>query len=176
VIRDALDGAEDRVDGDDADDHLGRLVALGGNVAGAATDSEHHLDGPAVGERGDEVVRIEDLQLGRDIDVGRHDLAGLVFVEPHLDLVKLAVQAADELLEVEDDVGDVFLDALDGGELVGDTFDLHRTHGSTLERREQHTTQSVAERMPEPAIEGFYLEARPVAGKLLARDVGHLKL
>ena len=131
---------------------------------------------PPSDERRDVVVRIEDLELGRDVDVGRHDLAGLVLVQPHLDLVELAVQPADELLEVEDDVGDVLLDALDGRELVRDTLDLDRADGRALERREQHPAQRVAERVAEAAVERFDLEARPVAGELLARDVGHLKL
>jgi hypothetical protein len=30
--------------------------------------------------------------------------------------------------------------------------------------------------MPEAAVERFHLEPRPVAGKLLTGDVGHLKL
>ena len=103
-------------------------------------------------------------------------LPGLSLNEPHLDLVDLAVEAADEPLEVEDDVGDVFLDALDGGELVGHAFDLHRADGGALERGEQDPAQRVAERVPEAAVEGFDLEARPVVGELLARDVGHLEL
>ena len=154
----------------------GRLVALGGHVAGAATDREHHLDGAAVGQRRDVVVRIEDLELGRDVDVGRDDLAGLVLVQTHLDLVELTVEPADQLLEVEDDVGDVFLHALDGRELVRHTLDLDGADSRALERREQDPAQGVAERMPEAAVERFDLEARPVAGELLARDVGHLKL
>ena len=131
---------------------------------------------PPSDERGDVVIRVEDLELGRDVDVGGHDLAGLVLVETHLHLVELAVQPAHELLEVQDDVGDVFLDALDGRELVRDTLDLDRADGRALERRQQDPAQRVAERMPEAAVERFDLEARPVAGELLARDVGHLKL
>ena len=122
------------------------------------------------------MVRIEDLELGRDVDVGRDDLAGLVLVQPHLDLVELTVQPADQLLEVEDDVGDVFLHALDGRELVRHTLDLDGADSCALERREQDPAQRVAERMPEAAVERFDLEARPVARELLARDVGHLKL
>ena len=53
------------------------------------------------------MIGVQDLELGRYVDVGGDDLAGLVFDEPDLDLVGLAVQAADDALEVEDDVGDV---------------------------------------------------------------------
>ncbi len=150
--------------------------ALGRNVARAAPDGQHHLDDAAVRQSGDVVVWVEDLELGRDVDVGRHDLAGFVFVKSHLHLVELSVQAAHELLEVQDDVGHVLLDTLDGGELVGDPFDLYRADSRPFERRQQNPAQRVAERMPEAAVERFDLKARPIAGELLARDVGHLKL
>ena len=122
------------------------------------------------------VVRIEDLELGRDVDVSRDDLAGRVLVETDLDFVELPVKPADQLLEIEDDVGDVFLHALDGRELVRHPLDLDGADSCALERREQDPAQRVAERMPEAAVERFDLEARPVARELLARDVGHLKL
>ena len=154
----------------------GVLLPSAGDVARAAADREHHLDGAAVRQRRDVMVRVEDLELGRDVDVGRDDLAGLVLVQPDLDLVELTVQPADQLLEVEDDVGDVFLHALDGRELVRHTLDLDRADSCALERREQDPAQRVAERVPEAAVERFDLEARPVARELLARDVGHLKL
>ncbi len=51
------------------------------------------------------MVGVQHLELGRHVDVGGDDLARLVFDEPDLDLVELAVQAADDALEVEDDVG-----------------------------------------------------------------------
>ena len=153
-----------------------RLVALGRHVAGAAPDGERHLDDAAVRQRRDVVVRVEDLELGRDVDVGRHDLARLVLDEPDLDLVELAVQPADELLEVEDDVGDVFLYAREGGELVRDALDLDRADRRALERRQQDAPQGVAERVPKAPVERLDLEARAVGRELLARNVGHLEL
>ena len=122
------------------------------------------------------MVRIEDLELGRHLDVGGHDLAGLVLEEAHLHLADLAVQPTHQLLEMQDDVGDVFLDSLDGRELVRDAFDLDRADGRALERREQDPPQRVAEGVPEPPVKRLHLETCPVVGKLLTRDVGHLKL
>jgi hypothetical protein len=77
VIGHAPDRAEDRVDRDVADDLVGRLVAVGGDVAGTAADGQRHLERAALGEGGDLMVGIEDLELSGDVDVGCHHLAGL---------------------------------------------------------------------------------------------------
>jgi hypothetical protein len=44
------------------------------------------------------------------------------------------VHAADHALEVEDDVGHVLLDAVDGRELVCDPLDAHARDGGSGER------------------------------------------
>ena len=82
------------VDRDDADDSLGRLVALGRHVPGVSATVRSILDRwLLVRQAGDVVIRVEDLQLGRDVDVGsQNDLAGLVLVQAHLHLVEVAVQ------------------------------------------------------------------------------------
>jgi hypothetical protein len=119
---------------------------------------------------------VEDLELGRHVDIGGNDLARLGLDQAHDDLVEVAVEPADQPLEVQDDVCDVFLHAGDGGELVSDTLDLHRADGSPLEGAEQHAAQSIAEGVPEPAVERLDLEAGAVVAQLLAADIGHLEL
>ena len=171
----ALDGAEDGVDRHDADDGFGPLVAVGRHVAGAASDGKGHLDRAAARQRGDVMVGVEDLELGRDVDVGRDDLARLVFDQADLDLVGLTVQAADDALEVEDDVGHVLFEARQGGELVRDPFDLDRAHGRPFERRQEDTPQRGAEGVPKAPIERLYLEARAIVRHLLTSDTGHLE-
>ena len=97
-------------------------------------------------------------------------------VEPHLDLGRLAVQDADELLEVEDDVGDVLADARQRRELVRDALDLDRGHGGALERREQHAAQRVAERVAEAAVERLDHEDAAVLLDLLVGDLRDLEI
>jgi hypothetical protein len=63
----------------------------------------------------------------------RLDLARRLLVEANLDLGRVAVQTADEVLQVEDDVGDVLTNALQRRELVRDALDLHRGDGGSLE-------------------------------------------
>ena len=96
--------------------------------------------------------------------------------EAHLDLGRLAVQDADELLQVEDDVGDVLADARQRRELVRDALDLHRGDGGALERREQHAAQRVAERVAEAAIERLDHEDAAVLLDLLVGDLRDLEV
>src|SRR5579872_1700368 len=61
---------EDRVDRDHADRVLRAAILLGRRVAAAAADRERHLEASAVGEVRDLELGVEDLELGRRLDVG----------------------------------------------------------------------------------------------------------
>ena len=76
-----------------------------------------------------------------------------------LDLGGVGVHAADDALEVQDDVGDVLLDARDRRELVRDALDAHARDGGAGERGQQHAAQRVAERVAEAAVERLDREA-----------------
>ena len=153
----------------------GPAVQLGRDVAAAAADRQRDLEAALVGEVGDLELRVEDLEVGGRLDVGRRDDAGALLLEPHLDLRRLAVQAADEALEVEDDVGDVLAHARQRRELVRDALDLHRGDGGALERREQHAAQRVAERVAEAAVERLDHEDAALLVHLLVGDPRHLE-
>jgi hypothetical protein len=58
-----------------------------------------------------------------------------------------------DFLDVEDDVGHVLPHPGDGGELMQHAVDLHRGDRRTLERRQKHAPQRVAQRHPEAALE-----------------------
>ena len=171
VVRHAPHGREDRVDGDDADRRLGALVALGRHVAAAAGDRQRHLEPGLLGQVADDQVGVQDLEVGRRLDVGRRDRAGAVLLHLHLDLAGLAVEPADEALEVEDDVGHVLADARHRRELVGDALDLDRGDGGSLERREEHAPQAVAERVAEPAVERLDDERAKRLADVFGRDL-----
>ena len=57
-----------------------------------------------------------------------------------------------DLLEVEDDVGDIFLNAGYGIEFVFNAVDFYRRYRVAFERRKQHATEGVAHG---DAIAGF---------------------
>src|SRR5688500_8871197 len=68
-----------------------------------------------------------------------------------------------ELLDVQDDLRDVFLDARDRRELLVDVADLDARDGGTLERREHDPPERVAERDAVAGLEGsgLVLGVRP---------------
>ena len=68
-VRDAAHRREDRVDRDDADRLVGRLVVLGRAVPAAAADRQVHLELGLLLERGDVRVRVEDLDARGQVDV-----------------------------------------------------------------------------------------------------------
>ena len=104
-------------------------------------------DSVAIGADG-----IEDLDRRIALQVGRRDLALLVRVERQ-DLLFVRVHLDGDLLQVQDDVGDVFHDARQRRELVKNALDFHGRDRGALDRRQKHPAQSVAHRRPEPALE-----------------------
>ena len=99
--------------------------------------------------------------------------AGPALVEAQRDgLVGRAAQ--HEILQVEDDVGDVFLHTLDHVELVQRVVETHLRDGRAGNRRQQRATQAVAERVPETGFEGRDREALDVAFGFAGFDLGSL--
>src|SRR5437868_15121790 len=174
--RDAADGREDRVDRNDADRVLRPTVQLGRVVAAAAADCQRQLQAAAIREVRDLELRVEDLELGRRLDLGGGDDARALLRDVHLDLGRIAVQARHEVLEVENDVGDVLADARQGRELVRGALDLDRGDRCALERREQHAAQRVAERMTEAAVERLDLKHPAMLVHFLVDDARNLKV
>src|SRR5207249_674159 len=110
------------------------------------------------------------------LDVGRLDHARALLGEAYLDLGRVAVQPADQVLEVEQDVGHVLADARQGRELVRDALDLDRGDGGALERREQHAAQRVPERVTEAAVQRLDHEDAAVFVDFLVDDPRDLEL
>jgi hypothetical protein len=121
-------------------------------------------------------LRVEDLEVGGCLDVAGRDDASALLRDVHLDLGRGTVEAHDEVLEVEDDVGDVLADARKGRELVGDALDLDRCHGRAFERREQHPTKGVPERVTEAAVERLDREDAAVLVGVLVDDLRDLEV
>ena len=162
-------GREDRVDRDDADRQ--RLGALGAEVADAALDREVHLDRHVVRVEGhQDELRVDDLDVGRLGHVGRRHRAGAALDEPELDGMRGEALEA-KLLDVQDDLGDVFLDAGDRRELLVDVADLDARDRGALERGEQHAPERVAEGHAVAGLEGSGLVLGVRAGFLDGLDL-----
>src|SRR6476661_6437563 len=175
-VGDAPHRREDRVDRDDADRLVGRLVLVRWTVATATADRQVQLKLGLPVERRDVHVRVEDLDACGQVDVLRGDLAGAGDDERGLDLGRVGVHAAHDALEVQHDVRHVLGDALDRGELVRDPLDAHAGDRRPRERGQQHTTQRVAEGVAEAAIEGLDRERAAVLLDRLTGDPGDLEV
>ena len=79
-----------------------------------------------------------------------------------------------EVLEVQDDVGDVFLDSLDDVELVQGVVEAHLRDGRAGDRRQQRATQAVADRVPETGFERRDGEPLEIAFGFAGFDLGSL--
>src|SRR5258708_36352742 len=71
-----------------------------------------------------------------------------------------------ELLQVEDDLGDVLFDVRDSGELMRDTVDLDRRDRRAPQGREQHTTKRVSECGAESWVQRLHVELAVVRAVL----------
>lgn len=154
AVGDALDRRVESVDGDEADRRVFRTVAVGRDVALAVIDRELHAHRSAVVQRAEHVVGVQDFDVGRGFDLTSGHRAGARGAQGHA-LRTFGVHAHGQLLDIQNDVDDVFTDAFERGEFVHHAIDLDGGDGGALQRREENATQSVAERHAEAALERF---------------------
>ena len=91
---------------------------------------------------------------------------------------RLAVVLDDQRLDVEHDVGDVFEDAGDRGELVLGAVDLDLRDGAAFQAGQQHAAQAVADRRAEAAFERLGDElavGRGQGGRVAGHYAGQLQ-
>ena len=142
----------------------------------AALEGERHVQPGARAQRGDVEPGVHHLDLAVHPEVRGCHLAGAFRDDLRL-LGGIGKQADGQLLEVEDDLGHVFLDAGDGGKLMLDALDLHAGHRGPREGAEQRTPQGVPQRLAETALQRLDLKpavmiALPVFYALDARGDG----
>ena len=171
LVGDAADRRIERVDGDQADGRIFRAVFIGRNIALAVVDREFHADLRAIVEGAQNVIRIEDLDVRRRIDLAGGDRARTGSPQRHA-LGAFGMHAQRQLLDVQDDVDDVLAHALDGREFVHDAVDLDGGDGGALQGRQQDTTKAVAERHAKATLQRLSDDARLAGGVLAGFDGG----
>jgi hypothetical protein len=131
------------------------------NVAPATLDGELHRQRRALAQGGEVKVGVVDLDAGGSLDVGDRDSTrtGGPQVHGH-GLVHLG--ADDDVLDVENEFGDVLGHAGNGAELVLHAIDADAGHRCAGDRRQQGAPQAVAQGVPETRLERF--EDEPGAG------------
>src|SRR5579883_1046924 len=149
------DGREERVDRQEAR----RPVALGAkllgrDVAAALGDLDLHVELAARFQVRDDEIAVDDLDVRVALDRGRLDRAFLVGRQVH-GLGTVGEELDAQLLEVEEDVHDIFLHAVDRGVLVRGLLDAHGRHGRALEAGEKNAAQRVAHGVAVAALVGL---------------------
>src|SRR3989344_830096 len=145
-VIDTADGREDSVERDGADINALFLVRLFRDVAQPPLRFELELERRLAGNFRDVALRIQDLHLSGEFQIGRSDGARPLHAKRDgLRFVGRDLQA--DLPYVEKDGDNVFLDAFDGRELMCDAGDLYMGDGGAGKRREYDTAERVAERV-----------------------------
>src|SRR5690606_38230533 len=115
-------------------------------VAEAALDLQPHVDRGVLGQVADHVVGVEHLDVVVGLDVGGGNRARAGFGQAQAG--GLAGAHADgDVLEVEQHLQHVFLQALDGAVFMQHAVDLDLGDGETGDGRQQNAAQGVAERV-----------------------------
>ena len=139
-----VDRRVNRIDGNRSDGHVGRLVLIGRDVSAAVAQRDFHVEGGVGTQRADMKVRIENLDLAVCLDVAGGDFTFAGGVDED-GLRALAVQSGNDLLYIQNDLRNVFLDAGNRGELVLHTRDLDRGRGCAGQGGKKNPAQRVAE-------------------------------
>ena len=145
-ILDAGDWRENGVNGDHSDWLVGVLVLVTGGKAAPDLDLELDVKLLLSVERADVLIGVDDLDSLRALDIGGghrtlfryRDGRGASFVVGRLEF---------HLLEIQDDIDDVFDHARQAGEFVGRTFDAHGGNRGPFERGKEDAAQGVAQRV-----------------------------
>ena len=176
LVRHLANRRVERIDRDQTDRRIGRTVGRGGDIALPDVGGQFHVERRAFVEMADHQVLVHDLDVARDGDVAGLDGSGAGRRQLE-SLGAFALHADGELLDVQDDVGDVFTHTGQRRELVQHVLDLDRGDRRALERRQENAAKRVAQRQAEATLQRFGNERRlPLAiAALLFERVGLLQ-
>jgi hypothetical protein len=115
-----------------------------GDIAAAVFDDHLHDERHVIGQRRQHVFWVEDFDRFVGLDIRAQDRAGRIsFDAKHAG--RFAVILHDQRLHVEHDIGDVFENTFDRGELVRCVVNLDLRNGAAFQARKQHAAQAVAD-------------------------------
>ena len=152
LVTDTGHGAENGVNGNDADFLHVRAVLAGRHVAATVLDNHLEFEGNIIGERGQNKVLTDHLNRLVRLHIGTGDGALRALLHPN-HAGRVAVVLDDQALHRQHDVGDVFENALDGAELMEGAANLDLRYGAPFEARKEHAPEAVAHRRAEATLE-----------------------
>src|SRR5262249_11299276 len=124
---------------------------------------ELDFEGEVFSQRCDDVIFVDhgDGRVALDHPCG--DRAGLAGGDLHC-LGFIRVELHDQTLDVEDDIADIFDNALKAGELVISALDTDMRNGCTFERAQKNATQAVTHSGTKSAFKRFDHEFTVIIG------------
>src|SRR5262249_45627481 len=144
LVLDAQDRRKARIHGDDADLAFLAGILVGGAVAAAVFDRHLHHEGHVIGQRGDDVLGVDDFDMLVGGNIRALDsTCPVAFDADRLGLLTGVLH--HQALDVQDDVRDVLDDAGNGANFVLNPLDLNARDGAPLEAGEQNAAQTIAE-------------------------------
>ena len=134
LVAHVADGRVDGVDGDGVDRGTGNLVLVGRHIASTLVDGQLDVELHGRLEVADDEIRIEHLE-GAEVLVDITSLELLLACDGEADLLvhfggNNLFEA--DLFEIQDHVGDIFNNAVDGGEFVGNAVDVDRSNSEAF--------------------------------------------
>ena len=148
------------------------LVVVARHVPTANANAHGHGKARALAKRADEVLGVNKLKLSGNVKVAAGNGGRSLYVDARGSRLARAHRAEHETLNVEDDVRYVLIHTGDRGELVLNAIDLNCLNRSALERREQHATERVAQRVTVTALERLGTYASERIAYLFHRHLG----
>jgi hypothetical protein len=154
TVGDLENGRVDRVDRNLTG--FGVLVAVlnRGHVTAATLNGELELKARLVVQSGNVQLGVVNLHTRRSLDIGSTHGTGTGLTQVRGDGL-IVLTGHHEVLDVQDNFGDVFLDTGDGGELVKHTVNTDAGHGRARDGGQQGATQGVTQRVPEAWLQGL---------------------
>ena len=152
---DFLNRVEVRVHGDNANRSVLVLEFVGNNITTTAGDLHVQRQRSVAVQCRNVNIRSQDSDigivhkvLGRDFAITGHvQVKGFVVIRQEL---------YTDALEVQDNVGDIFLHTRNRRKFLVNAFDFHGDNSRTLQRGEEHATERVAEGDTPATFQGFY--------------------
>ena len=132
LVGDLANRRIERVNRDQADRCVSRTVGDSGDIALAGVSRDFHVERRAIVEVANHEIRVHHLDVASDSDVACLHSGRAGSRELHA-LRAFAFHPQRNLLDVEDDVGDVFTHAGERAEFVQHILDLDRGDGRALQ-------------------------------------------
>lgn len=151
-ILDEFNRGEQRVHGNNPDGLTLFFVLIAGAIAATGLDLHFGLETTLTGERANDLVRIDDRDVTVGLKIGGGDFARLAGLKGERDWLAL-LGDKENLLEVEDDIGDVLGNALNALELVLHPLNLDRGDSTAFDGAEEDTAEGIADRVAEAGLE-----------------------